>query len=57
MFLSEDGNYQQAEEFFARTVEIMEILKGGEHYDTIRAMSNLAVAYRVQGKWNNAQRL
>jgi tetratricopeptide (TPR) repeat protein len=56
-FLLETGDYQQAEEFSAKAVIIMEVLKGAEHSDTLVVTNLLAAACRLQGKWDRAQKL
>jgi tetratricopeptide (TPR) repeat protein len=57
MFLREDGNYEQGRELLEKAVEITEILKPGETYETFMRMSELALAYSLEGKWDDAQKL
>ena len=38
-------------------VEMRKKLIGAEHPDTLRSMTNLAVTYREQGRWNEAEQL
>jgi tetratricopeptide (TPR) repeat protein len=56
IFLLEEGNYQEAAEFLANAVRIMETLQGCEHSNTIRATGWLASAYLKQGNFNEAQK-
>jgi tetratricopeptide (TPR) repeat protein len=57
MFLREDGNYAQGRELLEKAVEITEILERGETYETFVRMSELALAYSHEGKWDDAQKL
>ena len=56
-FLKHDGNYQIANEFLAKALEITTSLNGVAHSDTLCVAAELAATSRYQGRWEDAQRL
>src|SRR5579859_4015405 len=56
-FLWNDGKWKDAERMNQRSHEILQILLGNEHPDTLTSTNNLALTYRSQGKLNEATAL
>src|SRR5579859_3952387 len=56
-FLEAEGKWKDEERMIGRSYEILRILLGNEHQETLTSMSNLALTYRNQGKLNKAAAL
>ena len=53
-FLHEDGKYEQADELRLKVVDILTMLCGSEHPNTLRAVAQLAETYRCRGRLDKA---
>lgn len=40
-----------------QVIEIMKIVLEAEHPNTLISIANLAITYRTQGRWNEAEKL
>ena len=56
-FLREEGKYQEASKLIRNAVEILDVTKGSEHRDTLRAIADLAWVYNRQRRLEEAARL
>src|SRR5579859_7710273 len=56
-FLEAEGKWKDEERMIGRSYEILRILLGNEHQETLTSMSNLALTYGDQGKLNEAAAL
>jgi hypothetical protein len=52
-----DGKYKEAEEAFAKVVQIQKSALGADHRSTLRSIMYLASTYRRQGRWKEAEAL
>lgn len=55
--LSEQGQYEQAEEICRQTLDIQKRVLGHEHPDTLTSMNNLASVLNEQGQYEQAEEL
>ena len=56
-FLNDEGKLKDAETIHYKAYLISNEFNGGEHPDTLRAMTNLATSYWKQGRWDDSVKL
>ena len=57
LVMSENGDWNNAEQLEVQVMDMRKKLLGTEHPDTLTSMGNLASTYWNQGRWNEAEQL